>query len=176
MASPWLSSRAALHSMRCRFSSPHKVALLPLKYFIHTLCSDMLGNFPSPENSIHFNLRSSRPRSTSRPGYSTWVHMFHAHATAQFITTTFPPWINFSLPIMPYSRLALLVFITLSPWTSITVAASPPALKLANTTVPPQYSIECVISDAWVTRNFIAGDCFTALAILEDWEVSRYVT
>ncbi|KAM0804905.1 hypothetical protein BDR22DRAFT_832637 [Usnea florida] len=79
--------------------------------------------------------------------------------------------------MMLHSSHTLLVFITLSHWTYIIFAATPPALStltLANTTVPPEYSIECVTSDAWVTRNFIAGDCFTALAILEDWEVSRH--
>ena len=80
--------------------------------------------------------------------------------------------------MMPQLSPFLLVFITLAYWTYIIVAASPQALStltLANTTAPPQHSIECVQSDLWVTRKFIAGDCFTALAVLEDWEVQMYV-
>ena len=80
--------------------------------------------------------------------------------------------------MMPRLRHFFLVSITLAYWTYIIVAASPRALStltLANTTAPPMHSIQCVHSVDWVTKDFIAGDCYTALASFEDWEVYRYV-
>ena len=140
----------------------------------------MLGSFLA--RKFDHQPKASLPCLTSRPGSFSDPRgaardELHAHATADSSKDDFFS-CKILLPMMPHLSHILLVFTTLAYWTYIIVAASPQALStltLANATAPPQHSIQCVQSDAWVTRSFIAGDCFTALAILEDWEVQVYV-
>ncbi|KAL9136049.1 MAG: hypothetical protein Q9175_002736, partial [Cornicularia normoerica] len=62
------------------------------------------------------------------------------------------------------------------PCCTDTVAAEPRALSplaLANATAAPARNLQCVNSDDWATTAFLAYDCYTALALLEDYEVYR---
>lgn len=54
----------------------------------------------------------------------------------------------------------------------IDVAATPPPTP---TSLNASGSLQCVDSPDWTTASFLAYDCYTAIALFEDYEVYRYV-
>ena len=72
------------------------------------------------------------------------------------------------------------ITITLVSQTRLT-PASPVApiqhLPTANTTgAAARNNLQCINSADWATTTFMAYDCYTALALFEDYEVYRYVS